>query len=413
MNWTDAWGLIVPPLAGGLIGYFTNDLAITMLFKPYRPVYLGRWRIPFTPGLIPGNQSRLGQKVADAILSSLLTPEELQKLARRLLQQDRLEQIILWLLQLAREQLREDHSQRTDQILADLLQDLLGQALPRLLRVLARRQDFLEEPLNRIFDQVLLTVRISATQGDRLSEWVFDGLLPPDRIRCGLIDLLTGSNIEAIDRVVRDRTSGAYWVIANVFGLKVTLQQLRQYMESNVYPTNALIADLLKTLTFRQRLSRSFQQFSLQALPATTLRQMRREFRESLRSVIQSQGVEILGQLDDVVDWQQLAQVILRRLQNSTVLESSLVQVSQELALLLDRYLEKDLEVIVERAIPILNLEQLIISKVEATPPEDLEASIQGIVRSELQAIVRLGGVLGLLIGGLQSLTYWWQHRPG
>jgi uncharacterized membrane protein YheB (UPF0754 family) len=413
LNWTDVWGLAVPPLAGGLIGYFTNDLAITMLFKPYRPVYLGRRRIPFTPGLIPANQSRLGQKVADAILSSLLTPEELQKLARRLLQQDRLEQIILWLLQLAREQLREDHSQRTDRILADLLQDLLGQALPRLLRVLARRRDFLEEPLNRLFDQVLLTVRLSPAQGDRLSEWVFDGLLPPDSLRCGLIDLLTESNIEAIDRVVRDRTSGAYWVIANVFGLKVTLQQMRQYLESNIYQTNALIADLLKTLSFRQRLSRSFQQFSLQSLPATTLRQMRREFRESLRSVIQSQGVEVLSQLDDVVDWQQLAQVILRRLQSSTVLDSSLLQVSQELALLLDRYLEKDLEAIVEQAIPILNLEQLIISKVEATPPEDLEAAIQGIVRSELQAIVRLGGVLGLLIGGLQSLTYWWQHRPG
>jgi uncharacterized membrane protein YheB (UPF0754 family) len=129
--------------------------------------------------------------------------------------------------------------------------------------------------------------------------------------------------------------------------------------------------------------------------------------------VIQSQGVEVLSQLDDVVDWQQLAQVVLRRLQSSTVLDSSLLQVSQELAQLLDRYLEKDLEAIVEQAIPILNLEQLIISKVEATPPEDLEAAIQGIVRSELQAIVRLGGVLGLLIGGLQSLTYWWQHRPG
>jgi uncharacterized membrane protein YheB (UPF0754 family) len=410
LNWNDVWGLVVPPLAGGVIGYFTNDLAITMLFKPYRPIYLGRWRIPFTPGLIPGNQSRLGQKVADAILSSLLTPEELQNLARRLLQQDRLERIILWLLQLAREQLREDNSQRTDQILAELLQDLLGQALPRLLRVLARRQTFLEEPLNRLFDQVLLTVQITAVQGDRLSDWVFDGVLPPDRIRSGLIDVLTDSNIEAIDRVVRDRTSGAYWLIANVFGLKVGLQQVRQYLESNASQTNALIADLLRTLTIRQRLSRGFQQFSLRSLPATTLRQLRREFRDSLRSVLQGQGVEILSQLDDVVDWQQLAQVILRRLQNSTVLDSSLEQVSRELALILDRYLEKDLEVIVEQAIPILNLEQLIISKVEATPPQDLEAAIQGIVRSELQAIVRLGGLLGLLIGGLQALTYWWQH---
>ena len=34
--------LVVPPVAGGIIGYFTNDLAIKMLFRPYRPLHLFR-----------------------------------------------------------------------------------------------------------------------------------------------------------------------------------------------------------------------------------------------------------------------------------------------------------------------------------------------------------------------------------
>ena len=70
----------------------------------------------------------------------------------------------------------------------------------------------------------------------------------------------------------------------------------------------------------------------------------------------------------------------------------------------MERYLERDLEVIVAKAIPILNLDQVIVDRVKGTPPQDLEAAIQGIVKTELQAIVTLGGVLGVVIGLLQSV---------
>lgn len=38
---------------GALIGGVTNLLAIRMLFRPYDAKYFGKWRIPFTPCLIP------------------------------------------------------------------------------------------------------------------------------------------------------------------------------------------------------------------------------------------------------------------------------------------------------------------------------------------------------------------------
>ncbi len=77
--------------------------------------------------------------------------------------------------------------------------------------------------------------------------------------------------------------------------------------------------------------------------------------------------------------------------------------VSQELALVLERYLERDLEAIVMQAIPILNIDQVIIERVNATSPQELETAIQTIVRNELQAIVNLGGILGFVIGCLQA----------
>jgi uncharacterized membrane protein YheB (UPF0754 family) len=84
---------------------------------------------------------------------------------------------------------------------------------------------------------------------------------------------------------------------------------------------------------------------------------------------------------------------------------SSLEVISEELALILERYLERDLEKIVAQAIPILNIDQVIVDRVKATSPADLENAINGIVKSELQAIVNLGGILGFAIGLLQAAS--------
>jgi Uncharacterized protein conserved in bacteria len=57
MNPSDIWLLVAPPVVGGIIGYFTNDIAIKMLFRPYRAIYIKGRQLPFTPGLIPRNKS--------------------------------------------------------------------------------------------------------------------------------------------------------------------------------------------------------------------------------------------------------------------------------------------------------------------------------------------------------------------
>jgi uncharacterized membrane protein YheB (UPF0754 family) len=119
---------------------------------------------------------------------------------------------------------------------------------------------------------------------------------------------------------------------------------------------------------------------------------------------LQERGVSVLEGLNDSVNWNETATVILNRLQASEAVVASLDVVSQELAMILERYLERDLERLVEQAIPILNLDRVITERVKATTPEALEDAIQGIVKSELQAIVNLGGILGLIIGLLQSV---------
>lgn len=64
---------------GALIGGVTNSLAIKMLFRPYRAIYIGKFRVPFTPGLIPKRQNELAQQLGKMVVNHLLTPEGIRR----------------------------------------------------------------------------------------------------------------------------------------------------------------------------------------------------------------------------------------------------------------------------------------------------------------------------------------------
>lgn len=70
---------IIAPLVGGVIGYITNDLAIRMLFRPRKAVYVGKFHVPFTPGLIPSQQGRIAQSIGGVISSQLLNEDTLRQ----------------------------------------------------------------------------------------------------------------------------------------------------------------------------------------------------------------------------------------------------------------------------------------------------------------------------------------------
>ncbi len=82
--------LIARPLIGAVIGYITNDIAIRMLFRPRTAKYLFGVKIPFTPGLIPKEKSRIAASIGGAISKNLMNKETLEK---TLLSQEMLDKI--------------------------------------------------------------------------------------------------------------------------------------------------------------------------------------------------------------------------------------------------------------------------------------------------------------------------------
>lgn len=69
--------IIIPILVGALIGNCTNYIAIKMLFRPQKPIYVFGKKLPFTPGVIPKNKSRIAAAVGNAVGQNLFTNQDI------------------------------------------------------------------------------------------------------------------------------------------------------------------------------------------------------------------------------------------------------------------------------------------------------------------------------------------------
>ena len=72
--------ILAGPVIGAVIGYFTNYIAVKMLFRPLKPVKIGGKTLPFTPGIIPKGKARLAKALGKAVGERLLTGEDIQKM---------------------------------------------------------------------------------------------------------------------------------------------------------------------------------------------------------------------------------------------------------------------------------------------------------------------------------------------
>ena len=70
--------ILIGTITGAIIGGITNGIAIKMLFRPLNPVKIGRFTLPFTPGVIPKERVRIASKIGEVISKELLNEEVLR-----------------------------------------------------------------------------------------------------------------------------------------------------------------------------------------------------------------------------------------------------------------------------------------------------------------------------------------------
>lgn len=73
------WEFLIGPIVGAIIGYITNGIAIKMLFRPLKPVMIGGYTLPFTPGVIPKEKGRIARSIGRVVSRELLNEEVLKK----------------------------------------------------------------------------------------------------------------------------------------------------------------------------------------------------------------------------------------------------------------------------------------------------------------------------------------------
>jgi uncharacterized membrane protein YheB (UPF0754 family) len=79
MDFTEILKLLSGPIIGAVIGYFTNMIAVKMLFYPQKEIRLFGRRLPFTPGVIPKGRARLAASVGTVIEKHLLTRDDITR----------------------------------------------------------------------------------------------------------------------------------------------------------------------------------------------------------------------------------------------------------------------------------------------------------------------------------------------
>ena len=293
---------IVAPLLGGVIGYITNDLAIKMLFRPRKAVYIGKFHVPFTPGLIPAQQGRIAQSIGEVVSKQLLNEETLRQT-----------------------------------LLSEGTLDTLRKKITAFLRALSKD----ERTVYDLVRQPGIREKVNMS-GEELRKKLADALCAK------IVDAHLG-----------------HAVIDSVVGNKMDfLTQNRLF---------TLLIDDNAQGAIRDKLAEKVNELIAEKAPEASAAIVS-HFRSEL---MQTRLCDLYAKYQD---------------REATIVDSVMELYVSLLGGNLNRLLEA------------INIEQIVVDRINGLDAAELEATIFGIVRAELKAIVYLGALLGFLMGFINLL---------
>ncbi len=377
----------VPPLLGALIGYFTNYVAVKMLFRPYRAYYVFGKKLPFTPGLIPSKREKLAGAIARVVKENLVTEEAI----RSRLNEEKVKESLRSFVDSA----LSGFEKRSEEIIYGFLKNLEGKKLSFL---------FGTEGIDEKAEKLVRLVS-GWVNGKKVSE-----LVPPKLYR-EFEEFLDVKVEELTEVLIEESEKPEFRELVYSF-VKANVDRLRNVLP--VIPEEISIS-----------LSQKVSSYILDLVGKVSKSP---EFRVKLSKVLWAKVQEFMGSRIDTESkvWKGLEKVLRRVVEE--VLGSLLYRdlsrrdvefVSGEISRLLSLFLKEHREEVVERVseellkvvereLPVilnsLDLESLVRNKVNELPIEEVEGLILKLISEELKYITLMGGVLGFLIGSLQIL---------
>jgi len=232
-----------------------------------------------------------------------------------------------------------------------------------------------------------------------------ENFLTPEKVRNGLITLLSPQNINALEESINVHASGPYRILARIIGVKRVCTEWRSFLEKEPNEAHKLIGDLTKRFGIKHQIAIQIANFDLRSMPLDNIANLKKNVVKFVESFLVDHKTDILEACRKLED-EAMATVrnAVLRFNPETIPEEWLTNVKRNIASFAYSYLKRELGTMVEHAIPSLGVHALIAKKIDLFAPEKLEMLVYRICQNELHALETFGMVIGAAMGIVQIL---------
>ncbi len=232
------WKIAMVPIIGAIIGYATNWIAVKMLFRPRHEIYIGKFKLPFTPGVIPKGQPRLARAIGKIVETELITTEVMKNL---LLSDDIKEKLTQAVTEWVDEKRKSDRTVR--QVALDYMDEESWSELKAY--VMEEGGEYIFKKIMEIDPGKVITEKVVEAANEKLAESVLGAMLGG-----GLVESVAGMAEEKIneylnlhgeeyieraiekeENIIQEKTVGSFVTSAQDNGLDMPLLVLSIYEE--------------------------------------------------------------------------------------------------------------------------------------------------------------------------------------
>ena len=368
--------LLLLGVVGAVVGAATNYMAIKMLFRPYKPIYFKKWRLPLTPGLIPKRRGDLATQLGKTVSDYLLTPETIKKkflseevrISVLTFAQAKLSQEVFtndktiqdWLNLAGFHELPQTIENKVDKIIASQFASVKNTLSTKAIKELLPTdlEPVLDQKIDAAVEQILQKGEdyFLSAEGTKTIKNMLDDFLSSKGSLGGMIQMFLGDSNGLVDKVQRElvkflQAPGTALLLQRIFSAeweKIKNRPAMDFMNDVNFDTieSSIQSYAKRELALETRLDKTINDYWPQGnVWATT---------ELLPKVMDKLFIAAEGKIEDV----------LKR----------------------------------------LNLAEVVREQVDSFPIAKLEELVLGIISKELKLITWLGGIIGGLVGIIQAI---------
>lgn len=368
--------IIVMAAIGAFLGASTNHLAIKMLFRPYNPIFIGKWQVPFTPGLIPKRRDQLAISLGETVTKYLLTPETFRKKffspevrqAVLSFSQTKVEKEIFKNDKTIQDWLNLAGYSHLPQVIEGKVDEVIAKQFENIQNVLSTKtlDELIPAQIHSVIDQKIPEVvadilskgedYFKSEEGEVVINNMMNDFLASKGSFGGMIQMFLGDSKSIVDKLQRE---------------------LIKFLQAP--GTTQLLVTILEKewVKLKQRPAMEFlTQVEFEPIVANVQTYVKKEM-----AITERLDQPISHYWPDGNRWAREEMI-------PKLIDKGFVQAEMKLADVLER----------------LNLKEVVREQVDSFPVQELENLVLGISKRELKMITYLGGVIGGLIGIVQGL---------